>query len=158
LLELTCGQFHPDGHLFAAGATDGNIYLYDVKSGEEAARFEAGATLQALSFSENGTLLASVSKGQTTVSVWDLRKAAVVNSIETGSGVESVKWDYTGQFLAVAGSGSVSVHKYDKKAKSFSEPFKKAIAAAAVAWGANAQSLVTVTANGGLSVFGAAAS
>ncbi|KAL1632459.1 hypothetical protein SLS56_003701 [Neofusicoccum ribis] len=154
--ELLCSGFHPDGHLFAAGGRDGQIKVFDIKSGESMANFDAGGALQAIAFSENGTWLAAAVQGETSVQIWDLRKAASIKTLEVGSTVESVQWDYTGQFLAAAGSGSVAVQHYAKSAKSWSEPFRKAIPAAAVQWGASAQSLVTLTADGGLTVLGSA--
>ncbi|KAI5293525.1 hypothetical protein KEM52_005452 [Ascosphaera acerosa] len=53
--ELTCVQFHPDGHLLAAGGADGQIKIFEVKSGALAASFAAAGPLHALAFSENGT-------------------------------------------------------------------------------------------------------
>ena len=154
--ELLCSSFHPDGHLFAAGGKDGTIKVFDVKSGDNMANFEAGGALQALSFSENGTWLAAVVQGQTSVAIWDLRKAAAIKTLDVGSAIDSVHWDYTGQFLAAAGSGSVAVQHYAKSSKKWSEPFRKAIPAGAVQWGASAQSLVALTAEGGLTVLGTA--
>ncbi|KAF2136995.1 uncharacterized protein K452DRAFT_362154 [Aplosporella prunicola CBS 121167] len=155
--ELLCSSFHPDGHLFAAGGKDGTIKVFDVKSGDNMANFEAGGPLQALSFSENGTWLAAVVQGQTSVAIWDLRKAAAIKTLDVGSAIDSVHWDYTGQFLAVAGPGCVAVQHYSKAAKAWSEPFRKAVPAAAVQWGERAQSLVALTAEGALNVLGAAA-
>ncbi|KAB2573188.1 putative cell cycle control protein [Lasiodiplodia theobromae] len=154
--ELLCGGFHPDGHLFAAGGRDGQIKVFDVKNGESMATFDAGGPLQTIAFSENGTWLAAAVQGQTTVQIWDLRKAASIKTLDIGSTVESVQWDYTGQFLAAAGAGSVAVQHYAKAGKQWSEPFRKAIPAAAVVWGASAQSLVALTAEGGLVELGSA--
>lgn len=152
--ELLCSGFHPDGHLFAAGGRDGQIKVFDVKTGESMATFDAGGPLQAIAFSENGTWLAAAVQGETSVQIWDLRKAASIKTLDIGSTVESLQWDYTGQFLAAAGSGSVAVQHYAKSSKSWSEPFRKAIAATGVQWGVSAQSLVTLTAEGGLAVLG----
>lgn len=154
--ELLCGAFHPDGHLFAAGGRDGQIKVFDVKNGESMATFDAGGSLQTIAFSENGTWLAAAVQGQTTVQIWDLRKAASIKTLDIGSTVENVQWDYTGQFLAAAGAGSVAVQHYAKSGKQWSEPFRKAIPAAAVVWGASAQSLVALTAEGGLVELGSA--
>jgi pre-mRNA-processing factor 19 len=148
--ELSCGQFHPDGHLFAAAGTDTEIKLYDVKTSELQASFPNDGPVIGLSFSENGTWLASASAGSSNVSVWDLRKMNTIKTLEIGSPVSSVKWDYTGQFLAVAAAGCVVVEQYEKKAKSWSEPLRKAIAARDVAWGAQASSLVLLNEDGAL--------
>lgn len=155
ITELTAIAFHPDGHLLAAGAADGSIKLYDVKSSQLAHTFpppEPAAPVQAVEFSENGTWLASANQGQSVVSVWDLRKTKLLNSIEVGTAVTGISWDYTGQFLAACGPGGVVVNKYSKAAKSWTEPLSKAISAVDVKWGAKAKSLVALTSEGAVSV------
>lgn len=152
---LTTVAFHPDGHLLAAGNVAGAIKLFDVKTSENVANFESAslvAPLQALSFSENGTWLASAVQGQTSVSIWDLRKMSEIKTLELGTAVASVSWDYTGQFLAVSGLGFVAVQHYAKSSKSWSEPFRKALNAVDAKWGANAQSLVALGNEGAVSV------
>lgn len=156
--ELTTAAFHPDGHLFAAGSISGSIKLFDVKSGENVANFESttgSGPLQTISFSENGTWLASAIQGQSSVSVWDLRKMAQIKTLDMGTAVTSVSWDYTGQFLAASGAGFVAVQHYAKSSKSWSEPFRKALNAVAIQWGSKAQSLMAVTDDGALSVLSA---
>jgi pre-mRNA-processing factor 19 len=130
--------------------------LYDVKTGDEAAAFDAQGPVQSLSFSENGTWLASVSRGQSGASVWDLRKTAIIKELNIGSPATAAKWDYTGQFLAVGGTGGVTIQHYAKSGKKWSEPFSKAVSATAVAWGANAQSLLALTEDGAVNILGAA--
>ena len=151
--ELTSAQFHPDGHLFAAGSMNGQIKVFDVASGANAANFDESGPLQALSFSENGTWLAAVVKGSTNVSIWDLRKSAQTKILETGGQVLGAEWDYTGQFLATAGPSGVTIQRYSKSAKGWSEPFRGADPAVAVAWGSKAQNLVTLN-EGMLTVLG----
>ncbi|GAB7339192.1 hypothetical protein MBLNU457_5854t1 [Dothideomycetes sp. NU457] len=155
--DLTCAGFHPDGHLLAIGTATGDIKLFDVKSLENVHNLSSSvrAPIQALSFSENGTWLATVSQGETTVAIWDLRKTAEIKSIDIGSPVTSVTWDYTGQYLAACGPGSVVVQQYTKSSKSWSEPFRKAANALNVKWGANAQSLVALSGEGSVMVFSA---
>lgn len=152
--ELLSGSFHPDGHFFAAGGKDGEIKVFDTKTGDKMANFDAGGPVQAISFSENGTWLAAVAQGETSVQIWDLRKSACIKTLDVGNPVESIQWDYTGQFLAAAGPGSISVQHYAKSSKSWSEPFRKAVAASAARWGAQGQSLVALTTEGALSVLG----
>lgn len=149
--EFTTAAFHPDGHLFAAGGVGGVIKLFDTKSGENVANFESttqNAPLQTISFSENGTWLAAAVKGQTSVSIWDLRKMAEIKTLEMGTQVSSVSWDYTGQFLAISGQGFVAVQQYAKASKSWSEPFRKALNAVDAKWGVEAQSLVALGSDG----------
>ena len=141
---MACAQFHPDGHLFAAGGVDGQIKLFDVITGTGAANFETSGPVEALSFSENGIWLASVVQGSASISIWDLRKLEQIKVFEVGGQVSDVRWDYTGQFLATAGPNGVTIQQYSKSAKTWSEPLKSAIPAKAVGWGANAQKLVAM--------------
>ena len=88
---LTSCAFHPDGHLFAAGTTSGEIKLFMTNTGEEAAAFSLGAPVQAIAFSENGFWFAATAKGQTTVTVFDLRKqgdAAQAKVLDIGGAVQ----------------------------------------------------------------------
>jgi pre-mRNA-processing factor 19 len=153
-IELTCGEFHPDGHLFAAGGKDGEIKLYSITTADNSANFTTDGAVKDLSFSENGTWLASASANSTNVTIWDLRKMNVIKSLEIGSAVSSVAWDYTGQFLAVAAAGCVVVEQYAKSSKKWSEPLRKAVQATDVAWGASAGSLALLSGEGGLVTLG----
>ncbi|KAH0547513.1 hypothetical protein FGG08_000238 [Glutinoglossum americanum] len=151
---LSAAGFHPDGHLFAAGGEDGQIKIFNVNSGTSAANFDSAGPIQALSFSENGTWLAAVVRGQTSVTIWDLRKAAQTKVLELGSNVHSIRWDYTGQFLAAVGPSGISVQQYTRSTKEWSEPFRSAVSAVAVQWGPRARSLISVGAAGVVTVLG----
>ncbi|KAI0976466.1 WD40-repeat-containing domain protein [Xylaria arbuscula] len=155
---LTACAFHPDGHLFAAGTDAGDIKLFMTSTGEEAAAFPLGAPVQAIVFSENGFWFAATAKGQTTVTVFDLRKqgdAAVAKTLDIGSAVQHLAWDYSQQFLATAGPAGVTVQQYSKSAKSWSEPLRTAVNNAVdVAWGPNAGNLLVVNNEGVISVLG----
>ncbi|MCJ1290742.1 hypothetical protein MMC34_002284 [Xylographa carneopallida] len=150
---LTAAAFHPDGHLFAAGGSDGQIKVFDVKSGANVANFESSAPIQSLSFSENGTWLASITEGENSVSIWDLRKAAQIKSLEIGSPVSSVRWDYTGQFLMAAGPSGVSVQQYSKASKEWTELLRSGAEAVTGEWGPRAQSIVTLGPDGSITEF-----
>lgn len=155
--SLTTCAFHPDGHIFAAGTTSGVVKLFMTKTLENVATFPLGSPVQALTFSENGFWLAATAKGQTTVTIFDLRKegdAAVAKVLETGGAVQSVSWDYTGQFLATGGGSGVTVQQYTKSSKKWSEPFRNSTPAVAVRWGAEGKKLITANGEGVVSVFG----
>jgi len=91
-------------------------------------------------------------KGQTSVTIWDLRKAAPTKTLEVGSKVENMRWDYTGQFLAVTGPSGLVVQQYSKAAKEWSEPLRSAVAGVAVEWGPRARTLVVMSGDGALTV------
>lgn len=105
-----------------------------------------------MSFSENGTWLASAHQNQTSAIVWDLRKLNQLVTLDVGTAVTGLTWDYTGQFLAACGPGGVVVNQYEKKGKSWAEPLRRAVKAVDVQWGAKAKSLVALTSEGAVSV------
>ena len=47
-VELTCACFHPDGGLFAAGATDGHIKVYTGATGNQEAILDGDAAIHAV--------------------------------------------------------------------------------------------------------------
>lgn len=149
---LTSAKFHPDGHLIAAGGVDGQIKIFDIKTGTNAASFASSGPLKTLFFSENGTWLASVSLQSSIVSIWDLRKSAEVKRLETGSRVDSISWDYTGQFLLTAGPSGLTVQQYSKSSKEWSELLRSAVPAVGVEWGIAAQSIVALNGEGVLTL------
>ncbi|KAJ2970156.1 hypothetical protein NUW58_g9781 [Xylaria curta] len=153
---LTTCAFHPDGHLFATGTDAGDIKLFMTSTGEEAAAFSLGAPIQAIVFSENGFWFAATAKGQTTVTIFDLRKqgdASQAKVLDIGSAVQQLAWDYSQQFLATAGVTGVTVQQYNKSSKSWSEPLRAAVSNAVdVVWGPNASNLLVVNSEGVVSV------
>ena len=122
--------------------------MFDVKTGTNAANLESTGPIEAISFSENGTWLASAAKGFTNVSVWDLRKAAVIHTIDIASPILALQWEYTGQFLAIAGPSGLVVQHYSKSTKEWSEPLKSAMPSLAVGWGLNASSIYCLDTEG----------
>ncbi|KAI2621044.1 WD40-repeat-containing domain protein [Xylaria nigripes] len=155
---LTTCAFHPDGHLFAAGTDSGEIKLFMTNGGMEATAFSLGAPIQALAFSENGFWFAATAKGQTTVTIFDIRKqgdAAQAKVLDIGSAVQRLAWDYSQQFLATAGQTGVTVQQYNKGSKSWSEPLRAAVSNAIdLAWSDNAGRLLVVNSEGVITVLG----
>ncbi|KAK3334326.1 Diaminopimelate epimerase-like protein [Neurospora tetraspora] len=152
--ELTSCAFHPDGHLFAAGTQSGLIEIFDTKTLQRMANFTLGAPVKTLVFSENGFWFAATGVGQSSVTVFDLRKegdAARAKELQTGD-VSGLAWDYTGQYLATAGSQGVTVQQYVKASKSWTEPLRTSTPAVAVQWGEKAKQLVAVSREGVVSV------
>ncbi|KNG52406.1 cell cycle control protein [Stemphylium lycopersici] len=153
--EISCVSFHVDGMLFFIGSSDGNIRIYDIKTGTQMAQLETGAPVLDLKFAENGTWFAIAQEGSTSVSVWDIRKQAVIYTLECGSPVTSCSWDYSGMYLAIGCTGSVSVQQFTKATKSWAELVRKASPAKDVVWGSKAESVVALTPEGGLAVLAA---
>lgn len=125
------------------------------KTLEEAASFSLGSPIQSLAFSENGFWFAATAKGQTTATVFDLRKegdAARAKVLEIGASVEALAWDYSGQFLATVGPGGVTVQQYAKANKSWSEALRSSTAGVGVRWGAEGKKLVVANAEGVVTV------
>ncbi|KAK3954547.1 Diaminopimelate epimerase-like protein [Pseudoneurospora amorphoporcata] len=152
--ELTSCAFHPDGHLFAAGTQSGLIEIFDTKTLQRMANFTLGAPVKTLVFSENGFWFAATGVGQSSVTVFDLRKegdAARAKELQTGD-VSGLAWDYTGQYLVTAGSQGVTVQQYVKASKSWTEPLRTSTPAVAVQWGDKARQLVAVSREGVVSV------
>ncbi|EPE06458.1 cell cycle control protein [Ophiostoma piceae UAMH 11346] len=157
--SLTSVSFHPDGHLLGVGTTAGDVQVYLVKTGDLATTFSLGAPVQALAFSENGYWIAATAKGQTTVTIFDLRKegdAVVAKTLDVGSAVLSLAWDYSGQYLATGGPSGVTVQHYAKSSKKWAESALAASATPAVSvqWGPEAKQLLAVSTDGIVSVVG----
>jgi pre-mRNA-processing factor 19 len=149
---LTTAAFHPDGHLFAAGTSTGQIQFYNVLSGAHSGSIDVAGPVQSFSFSENGIWLAVACAGQTSVAIWNLRTMALLKELEMGSPVDSVRWDYIGQFLAAAGPSGVTVRWYSKESKEWSEPLQSAVPSVALEWGPQAHSLVCLGGGGTITV------
>ncbi|KAH8653725.1 WD40-repeat-containing domain protein [Xylariales sp. PMI_506] len=157
--SLTTCAFHPDGHLFAAGTASGDIKFFMTSTCEQATSFSLGAPVQSIVFSENGFWFAATAKGQTTVTIFDVRKegdAVVAKVLDIGNAVHALAWDYSQQYLATAGPAGITVQRYAKGNKSWSEIMRKDFAAVQVQWGSDAKQLIAVSEDGKVGVLTAA--
>uniref|UniRef100_A0A0N4ZY06 Pre-mRNA-processing factor 19 n=1 Tax=Parastrongyloides trichosuri TaxID=131310 RepID=A0A0N4ZY06_PARTI len=106
-IRLACGQFHPDGVLFATGGTDSIVKIWDIRSQENASEFPGHTgCIRTITFSENGYLLAS-GGDDGIVKLWDLRKLKLRESIDINNcetPINNVTFDNTGTYLAIASS------------------------------------------------------
>ncbi|KAI0177335.1 WD40-repeat-containing domain protein [Pestalotiopsis sp. NC0098] len=153
--SLTTCAFHPDGHLFAVGTATGDITFFMTATGEQATSFSLGAPVQSIVFSENGFWFAATAKGQTTVTIFDIRKegdAAKAKVLDVGGTVLDLAWDYSQQFLATAGPTGVTVQQYAKSSKKWTELARKDFPATQVAWGKDARQLIAVGQDGRIGV------
>lgn len=154
-LALTTCAFHPDGHLFAVGTATGDITFFMTATGEQATSFSLSAPVQSIVFSENGFWFAATAKGQTTVTIFDIRKegdAAKAKVLDIGGTVLDLAWDYSQQFLATAGPTGVTVQQYAKSSKKWTELARKDFPATQVAWGKDARQLIAVGQDGRIGV------
>ncbi|KAK5083629.1 hypothetical protein LTR05_006132 [Lithohypha guttulata] len=149
--SVTQVQASSDGHLLATGGRNGQLQIFEVNSGSVGGVFELGAPATAICFSENGTWVATATKGSTAASIWDLRKTGaegLIHTLEVGHDITSLDWDYTAQYLLIGGSAGITVKQYTKSTKLWSEPFKAPLSSVGLGWGDSAQSIISVDSQG----------
>ncbi|KAL6057393.1 Pre-mRNA-processing factor 19 [Balamuthia mandrillaris] len=97
---------HPDGLILGTGTAGSQVRIWDMKSVSNVASFTGHkATVNSISFSENGFFMASAADDNT-IKMWDLRKLkkGALQTISLDDPASSVSFDYSGQHLAVAGA------------------------------------------------------
>uniref|UniRef100_A0A5F9DBZ9 WD repeat domain 1 n=1 Tax=Oryctolagus cuniculus TaxID=9986 RepID=A0A5F9DBZ9_RABIT len=87
---VNCVRFSPDGNRFATASADGQIYIYDGKTGEKVCALGEGKAhdggIYAISWSPDSTHLLSAS-GDKTSKIWDVNVNSVVSTFPMGSNV-----------------------------------------------------------------------
>ena len=99
--------FSPDGLKYATGSPSGVITLWDAAAHETAATLEKHAdAINALAFSADGSILASVARFEEAVTLWDAVTGNIIDSLEghTGS-IDTLAFSPTDGLLASGGSG-----------------------------------------------------
>ena len=100
-------EFSPNGKIIASGYFT-SVYLWDVATGQEIAKFSHEKFVNSISFSPDGTLLASGGQ-ENVVRLWSLATGQNINTFTHKSEVYSVEFSPDGKILA---SGS-----YDRTIK-----------------------------------------
>uniref|UniRef100_A0A8B9X118 WD repeat-containing protein 1 n=1 Tax=Bos mutus grunniens TaxID=30521 RepID=A0A8B9X118_BOSMU len=87
---VNCVRFSPDGNRFATASADGQIFIYDGKTGEKVCALGGSKAhdggIYAISWSPDSTHLLSAS-GDKTSKIWDVNVNSVVNTFTMGSNV-----------------------------------------------------------------------
>uniref|UniRef100_A0A2K6GHK4 WD repeat domain 1 n=1 Tax=Propithecus coquereli TaxID=379532 RepID=A0A2K6GHK4_PROCO len=87
---VNCVRFSPDGNRFATASADGQIYIYDGKTGEKVCALGGSKAhdggIYAISWSPDSTHLLSAS-GDKTSKIWDVNVNSVVSTFPMGSTV-----------------------------------------------------------------------
>ncbi|KAM4710069.1 WD repeat-containing protein 1 [Discoglossus pictus] len=88
---VNCVRFSPDGNRFATASADGEIFLYDGKTGEKLGSLAGGKAhnggIYAISWSADSTQLLSAS-GDKTAKIWDVAANSAVTTFTLGSDVQ----------------------------------------------------------------------
>ncbi|MEE6462497.1 hypothetical protein FKM82_001614, partial [Ascaphus truei] len=87
---VNCVRFSPDGNRFASASADGQIFLYDGKTGEKVCALGGAKAhdggIYAISWSADSAHLLS-SSGDKTAKIWDVAANAAVTTFKLGSDV-----------------------------------------------------------------------
>ena len=103
--EIQSFEFSPDGSLIAASASDGALYLWQVKDGEVRLKIETSATsIGQVTFSPDGDLIAVVAGSE--VQLWQTDNGKLLHSVTVPNTV-LLAFSPNGKLLATASRGGV---------------------------------------------------
>lgn len=111
-VAFTCGALHPDGLIYIAGTSSGDLQIWDLKNKSMAGTLSGSEAIVSVTVSNNGYHIASTNKSGV-VAVWDLRKQKLVASLNEEQGelgsVHSVAFDPSGKYLSYGGEKGIRV-------------------------------------------------
>ncbi|KAF8691478.1 hypothetical protein HU200_040622 [Digitaria exilis] len=111
----TSASFHPHGPLLGIGTATAFVKIWDMKTKSNVANLKGHVgPVSAMSFSENGYLLATAARDG--VQLWDIRKLAnlwTISPYDSGTATNTVEFDSSGSYLGIGGSDA-RIYKADK--------------------------------------------
>jgi len=100
-------KFNPKGDVLAVVYVDGNLILWDVKTGAMKKQVQAFANeLYTVDWSLDGTLLATAGY-HTPITLWNADDLSIVNELESTEWIFDVKFSRDGRRLVTAGYGLI---------------------------------------------------
>jgi len=155
-VKYTCAGLHPDGLIYTVGTSEGQIEIWDlryfskVNTLEDKSENQQERAITAISFSENGYHIASLSSvlngDTTTISIWDLRKFKCVASVgsDISSNITYVNFDKSGKFLTYS-TLSDGINIFNIKEQKVVKNIHLTTKVSLFQWGANSKWIVTAS-------------
>jgi WD40 repeat protein len=145
--------FAPDARLLAANDKDGNVKLFDPRTGKQTAQLgKLDKGVSCLAFSDDGLLLAAGGAGGL-VKVWEVPKRRERAAFPEAGGVFSLAFAPGSKTLAAGGDGSVKLWDLQTKAGRFLRESQKGARVTALAFPARGSTLAVGLATGEVEVW-----
>jgi WD40 repeat protein len=108
-----CLAFSPDGKTLAVGYNEGDLRLWEVSSGKEAAKFKAPRTVAYLKYRPDGKMLA-LSAGDSSIHLWDVAGGKITATLdEPKQNIQAIAFSPDGKLLASCGIPAKTVALWD---------------------------------------------
>ena len=105
--EITQLEFSPDGTTLATGHASGKVNLWDLPHGDLRLTLQLSGSVNSISFSPDGALVAGASDSIPTVYIWNVTSGEIHESLTHSDIVTSLDFSHNGKFLATFEGGSV---------------------------------------------------
>ena len=115
ILDESCAgfpDFSPDGQAVALLKPEGAIAIKELASGKELKTFRVTGSPGMLRFNPEGTWLAGLELGDTTVQVWDVASGEATTAFQSTAPLASIAWAHDGASIA-AGSMDGPINLWD---------------------------------------------
>ena len=103
-------DFTPDGQAIAVVNPDDTISIREIDSGKELKRFRIEGSPDTLRFNPEGTKLAALQRGSSTLEIGDAGSGRTITSLVSSGRINIFAWNHDGALLATGGEdGRISV-------------------------------------------------